>query len=155
MQLIYQLGTNRSSGYPWIGVEKVTVKLSDLSNPHPIGCTLTQCGQLWHPFLPEIHQSFEKPTKTQIWKHFLKFYIVDINNKHVFDVNRLHEKIAFYQHNNEPPETAILTLALEGWKAVFCLPNPHIYKSATLLQAIQNWFYSSSRPLLWLMKNTS
>ena len=57
-------------------------------------------------------------------KKFLKSYVVAINDKPVFSVEGLKEKIALYQNYDEPPETITLTLAPERQEPVFLPSKP-------------------------------
>ena len=99
---------------PWTNLHKATMTLGDLDAPNPIYCEVLQCSRLRRPFLQEIYRGFRgSMSKAASRKKFLKSYVVAINDKPVFSVEGLKEKVALYQNYDEPPETITLTLAPE------------------------------------------
>ena len=98
---------------PWIDVYDVTVPLGALDEPVPTGCTFDQCSRMCRPFVADIHRGFRSMTKTATRQKFLKSYVVAVNEEPVFTTEELHQKIAFYQNYDDPPDALTFRLAPE------------------------------------------
>ena len=97
----------------WIGVQKVTIPLGNLDDTHPIGYTVDHCACMHCPFLVDIHWAFSGMTKAASCQKFLKSYLVTINDKPVFSLTDVSQKVALLQNYNKSLFTLALSLAPE------------------------------------------
>ena len=65
------------------------------------------------PFLADIHQTFARMTKVMSCQKFLKSYLVAINDKPVFFLANISQKVTHLQNYDKPLSTLTLTLAPE------------------------------------------
>ena len=61
--------------------------------------------------IADIDHAFLDHTKITTKQHYLKSYLIAINDKPVFTLLDIHQEVSFYQNYDKPPD--ILTLILD------------------------------------------